>query len=219
MKKNFLAVFLAVFMALGLASVASAALSFNLDFGQDGTYDNVWELNPTDAIFIDLYVSGVPSGDPIYNAQNDVWIKGLLTMGIDMTYDPSAVEIIPAGTEFSMDQMAGAVDTDTPGHIFMSGSDMLTFIFGRDGLSGDDILVGTIELLCLAPTGITELWLYDYDHGGAFDDWTLLDGTVLDNDIIAGIKLAEINQVPIPGAAILLGSGLLGLFGIRRRIK
>jgi hypothetical protein len=216
--KRFLVLFLAVFMVVGMASVASAALTFDLDFGQDGTYENQCELRPSDVVYIDLYVSGIPSGEPIYNYQNDVWIKGLLSMGIDITYDPNAVEINP-GTEFRMDPMSGRVNTDTSGHIYMTGSDMSTFVEGRDGLYGDDILVGTIEFHCIAPTGITELWLYDKDHGGPVDDWALLDGTVLDGDIIDGIKLGEINQVPIPGAALLLGSGLLGLVGIKRRFR
>ena len=215
--RKFLTIVLAVFMVLGFSAMASATLTFNLDFGQDGSYEDYWELLPSEFVFIDLYVSGVPSGEPIYNYQNDVWIKGLLNMGIDIVYDPAAIEITP-GTEFRMDPMSGTADWSTPGHIFMEGSDMLTFIMGRDGLYGDDILVGTIELHCLGPFGITELWLYDLDHGGPFSDWALLDETVLDGDISGGILLAEINQVvPIPGAVWLFGSGLIGLVGLRRR--
>jgi len=63
------------------------------------------------------------------------------------------------------------------------------------GLSGDNIKLGTIELKCVAG-GISELWLYDSDRGGDHDDFLLMDGRVLDEQIVNGVNLAEVNNVP-----------------------
>ncbi|NWH03819.1 hypothetical protein [Desulfobacter latus] len=209
MKKSVFVCFLLI-MVFGWAGMASAALTFDLDFGQDGVYEDYWELQPSEFVFIDLYVSGIPAeaNGPIVTN-----ILGLAGMGIDIVYDPSAVEITP-GTELKMPKIFGSTDFSTPGHIFMLGQAMPA----QDGIYGDDILVGTIEFHCIAPTGITELWLYDSDHGAGFDDWGLFDGTVLDADISGGVLLGRINQTPVPGALLLLGSGLLGLAGVKRKL-
>jgi hypothetical protein len=43
----------------------------------------------------------------------------------------------------------------------------------------------------------------------------------IDTDIIAvrSAKIVEATPTPIPAAAWLLGSGLMGLVGVRRRVK
>ena len=56
------------------------------------------------------------------------------------------------------------------------------------GLSGDNIKLGTIELKCKA-LGISELWLYDSDRGGDYSDFLLMDGKVLDYQIVNGVEI------------------------------
>ena len=46
----------------------------------------------------------------------------------------------------------------------------------------------------------------------------LIDGIVLDDQIVNSVKLAEINNVPIPSALILLGSELISFLGLGRRM-
>ncbi len=67
--------------------------------------------------------------------------------------------------------------------------------------------------------GLDELRLFDFSLGLA--DWvTSPSGEVLDGQIPeGGISLASINNVPIPGALWLLGSGLIGLLGLRRKLR
>lgn len=214
MRKICIALLSAVLIFGGVGS-AAAALTFDLDFGQDGTYEDYWELRPSEYIFIDLYASGIPGGVP-----QGLGSRGLGVMQIDIVYDPLAVEITP-GTDIKISDMGHSpVDLLTPGHIVMKANGMAQLFAGVDSAYGDDVLIGTIEFHCKGPFGITELWLFDTDRGfgqGFFDDWVLFDGTVLDDQIMNGVKLGEINQTPIPGALVLLGSGLLGLVAARTR--
>jgi len=194
MKRLFVLV-LALFIVFGLANLVRADLIFNLDFKQDGNYENYWELKPGETVLIDIYVSNVP--DP-----------GLISMGFDIVYDQTQLEVVSAGID-STNWYMGGVQHTSP-EIEMKG--------GRiTGLSGDNIKLGTIELKCKA-LGISELWLYDSDRGGDYDDFVLVGGTVLDYQIVNGVKLAEINNVPIPNTLLLLGSGLIGLFGLGRKM-
>ena len=172
-----------------------ADLIFNLDFKQDGNYENYWELKPGETVLIDIYVSNVP--DP-----------GLISIGFDIVYDQTQLEVVSAGID-STNWYIGSVQHTSP-EIEMKGGRIM-------GLSGDNIKLGTIELKCKA-LGISELWLYDSDRGGDYDDFVLVGGTVLDYQIVNGVKLAEINNVPIPSTLILLGSGLIGFLGLGRRM-
>ena len=199
MKKLFILI-VAITMALGLASMASAALTFQLDFGQDGTYENYYELLVGDVVSIDLYVSNV--ADP-----------GLISMGFDIVYDPAQLAVVESGTDIDWaNWYLGTGVMQYAPELEMKGGRM------QPGLSGDLIKLATIEFECIA-LGLSELWLFDSDRGGSFDDFVLADGTVHDGEIKDGIMVAQINNVPIPAAVWLLGSGLLGLVGLRRKVR
>ena len=197
-------VFLSLLVVMFLATRVQAELVFDLDFGQDGAAEvkvggvDYWELHPSEVVWIDVYVSNVP--DP-----------GLISFGIDIVYDPTQIEVTP-GTDIAWANwyLGPGVIHEIP-EIEMKGGRMYP------GLAGDNIKLGTIELHCEA-IGLSDLWLYDADHCGGYDDFVLSDGTVLDHEFCAtGIKVAAINNVPIPGSFLLLASALFGLVGIKRK--
>ena len=64
-----------------------------------------------------------------------------------------------------------------------------------------------------------DIWMYDNNHSNDLSDdilantsYQLVIGIDADNMVYA-----EVSQVPVPGALILLGSGLLALVGVRRK--
>ena len=79
----------------------------------------------------------------------------------------------------------------------------------------NEIVLGTITFECV---GAGDSLLYAYERKEVTD---LVTGSITGANIDWENSVATISQqvVPIPGAVILLGSGLLGIFGIRRRIK
>lgn len=90
-------------------------------------------------------------------------------------------------------------------------------IFGSSGPDGDVKLM-KITMDCEGP-GVTEIqsifhWEDDTNFG-------MYDGTRYNDPLNPPYQFAyekiTVSQVPIPGTVLLLGSGLVGLFGIRRR--
>ncbi len=81
----------------------------------------------------------------------------------------------------------------------------------------EDLLIGTVTYDYEVTAGVDILWNYDYhSFGGLWND-----------DTYSGLELYDLgyltyngvnaNPVPVPAAIWLLGSGLVGILGIRRK--
>ena len=202
--KKYTIIMMAFLMLFGFSTAAVGApmLEFDIDFGQDGLYDtgSTYIMSPGDIVLADIYVSGL----------NEVG-NGLSGWGLALEYGDnlSALSITANRTEFPLFLTPNTLTPD----VMVEGFTLP----GALGVEGDNIFLFTLELEC-TDFGLDDLVLWDMDKGGVSDNVITSGGDVLDGQFAGGLTLASINNVPIPGAVWLLGSGLLGLVGIRRRM-
>jgi T5SS/PEP-CTERM-associated repeat protein len=106
-----------------------------------------------------------------------------------------------------------------------SGEEILVgwdFLAIGSGYAEGDPVYLSLEIGCGYDLSDLAIWLFDestwteYDASDLAYDETYASFTVTD---FSGYAVTATSSVPIPGAVWLLGSGLLGLIGIRRRSK
>jgi hypothetical protein len=201
MKKLALFVFVGLF-AIGLGTTVNAAtLTFDTDFWTDGTnpvnnYDRSGPgdlgqtiiLQPSERLWVDIYFS------------TDAKITAA---SYDLQFDPSNLEALEgngAGSPWALPTF----EFDTPGSVKYQD---VVFPPGNS-VTGDNIFFGSVLLHC---TGISvdPLKLENYLGFVTTDPTGSID--------ITPVTLGTLNQVPIPGALWLLGSGLIGLLGLIRK--
>ena len=76
-----------------------------------------------------------------------------------------------------------------------------------------NILIGTVQF---SPQGLGTSMITTRDYSG-FPDFVYFDGGSFDDAVV--FSNGTVNAVPVPGGLLLLGSGLVGLLGFRRKIR
>jgi len=200
--KRFLIACLAVFMAVGFSGAALAAPSIFFDFDSDELADaSVFVPSVGDIFYADLYIGDV-----------DDEHGGIMSMGFEGTFDNTQVNVLSLTVNAANWYIADNFNTwhdNGAGRLSMAGGRLA-------GLTGT-LLLGSLEFECMGEGNSVlqtlEMWpAMDYNAVIALDEY------VYDKDITYGG--ADVTQVvPIPGAVWLLGSGLLSLVGLRRKIR
>jgi hypothetical protein len=205
---------MAVFLAMGFAGTAGAVamptLTFEIDFyggdtaylqGEMDTGDTI-VLDPCQWVWVDLY----------FHIGTEPLEAGLVGVGFEIPFGDS---LEAADLSFPSPLMDTGMSEILPGLI--SGEAIVWPPGGTYGEPCTWVLFATFAFHCTGQ-GFDDIILYDPNP--TTDQWvTGPNGLVLDEQLADGIYLASILNTPIPGAVWLLGSGMLGLMGLRRRMK
>lgn len=153
-------------------------------------------------------------------------VTGLSTFTYDVFLTTGVSEVFEvAGWDFDMLFDTTELGNPTPGNIFggaVSGTNPITavniplnnVIFG----AGTSTLLFdmTFDILSLELfDGVEDFWVVPFTGAKGFLSADF--SSVLTPDIVNGADVGS--PVPIPGAVVLLGSGLLGLVGLRRKFR
>jgi hypothetical protein len=203
MKKliTFLAVFVLVMGAVGSATAAYIDIRPNTS--------NPYIVNPGDPFSVDIYLSGDggSSSEVLKNYAFDICFDSaeLQYVNATETWLPGYMDIAPLYYNENEERPDAVLGYTAPAVENFDG-----FSFSSVVLDSP-IYVGTIDFLVLTPLfdGIDDVKSGYHSFG---------QGIVIDNVIVfPGSVGPDLAPVPVPGAVWLLGSGLLGLAGIRRR--
>lgn len=216
---------------------ATMACNFDMEFydgnpfvsGQNSTNwddpNSIWLLDTTGANNHDKIVEirGNATGlafDGSGNAYNATY-DGYGAPGELFRWDATSVAgaigtghlAIADGTKLSdIELSAYDTDVDDAGNVLFNGNGSYVYTAIWDGTEGDGYNYDYIGVGDSSGAGWN--WFTFIDSEG---NVTEVDGGALYQTDSAAYGIAEVNAVPIPAAVWLLGSGLLGLIGIRRR--
>lgn len=225
MKKRFLSVLTTGLFLLCVAGIANAALTtIGTATYRGSDYKLIWDNdnNGKSVVWLD-YTNTASDWSP----QMD-WAAGLDS---NLTYN-----LYPGYSVTWQDPAWRLPDADVSGDIvgyYKTGSEMGHLFYtelGLDGSSGYilpgelnasefDNLLGYPNWYWTAteypgyPTSALDFRMYNGYQGSHFKASTYSDGCGL------AVRSGQVSVVPVPGAIWLLGSGLLGLIGIRRRSR
>jgi hypothetical protein len=189
---------LTMLMAIGFSSAASA-FSIEIDFyggttplvqGDFDTGGEIILLPNLDWVMVDVVAADIPMGN------------GIAVFSWELNFDPSNMQISMLSTNYPGFPTVQEVDN--------SSGDVKLEVLSTDPQDGTQVL-GTFRIDCTG-VSIDQLFIDKLNDNNNL----LADGTNFEDLYPDGV-FATVNQVPIPAAAWLLGSGLLGLVAIRRK--
>jgi len=137
--------------------------------------------------------------------QNGAYLVDLNLNGPSKTNTLSQTFATEVNAKYTLTFWLAAPNRGNSVNVNIAGSDTL---FSQAASSNADLTWGekTLTFAAIAPT--TTLTFSNLEETGYY--W----GPLLDN-----VSVAKVSSVPLPSALLLLGSGLLGLTGIRRKIN
>lgn len=216
MKKLYVLV-LAILMAMAMSSVASAApaLTVGLDFYGGDTDYTQGDIDT----YIELFVGQSVMVDFVYSIEDpDMSGIGLWKAGFNLDFNPATLQASIYEEYGDREALTGWLSYEgngsgiTDGNVKFRGQEQ-SFLNPSEGR-----IIG-FELTCLE-LGLDDIIFRDWDPDGP--DWAIdivHGGTSIDGLIDFDRTLATVNNVPIPGAVWLLGSGLFGVVGYRRKMR
>ncbi len=202
--KNIFKLVIAAVLSIVPAAGALSAPAFDIDFygGSTSLSQGVYDTNTNiglengASVSVDIIASGFDEGDGLlgWSLRLD-YGDGLLASNLERNYPLWPMAIREASIQ--------------NGYLTIEGGTLL-----NTGAQGDNLLLFSFDLTCIDETASSMLTLWDFDMGGPRSDTISSLGISLDDHFPVGLATAN---VPIPAAAWLFGSGLLGLLAIRRK--
>ncbi|BDQ34767.1 VPLPA-CTERM sorting domain-containing protein [Pseudodesulfovibrio portus] len=145
-----------------------------------------------------------------------------LSLGIG-SYDSS----LPAGTDYTGNGYGGSVYFSFASN-FTGWATIYETTYSRSGYNEFASVLGSLDGLTWTFLGDINNQNVDADGGytvtfsGIYKFLKVVDTTALNGGVLADgfdIDAVKVNPTPVPGAVWLLGSGLVGLVGLRRRFS